>query len=137
MADTVRSVEYRYVTVPDAPGAAREVLSAVKDNGVNLLAFLGFPVGGGQSQIDLVPEDPAALQEAADRAGLALSEAKRAFLIQGDDRVGVVSEITATLADAGINVTAAAAASAGSGRFGMILWVAPDDHDRAAAALGA
>ena len=86
MADTVRGVEYYYVTVRDAPGEGQRILSALKGSGVNLLAYLGFPLGGGQSQIDLVPEDPDALKEAAERAGIALSEAKRAFLIQGDDR---------------------------------------------------
>jgi hypothetical protein len=137
MADTVRGVEYYYVTVPDAPGEVKRILSALKDDGVNLVAFLGFPVGGGQSQIDLVPDDPASLREAAERAGVTLSEAKRAFLIQGDDRVGAVADTTAKLADANINVIAAAAAGAGAGRFGMILWVAPADYERAATALGA
>jgi hypothetical protein len=137
MADTVRRVEYYYVTVPDAPGEGQRILSALKDSGVNQLAFLGFPLGGGQTQIDLIPEDPEALKAAAAQAGVTLSEAKRAFLVQGDDRVGAVADTTAKLAEANVNVTAAAAASAGSGRFGMILWVAPDDYDRAAEALGA
>jgi hypothetical protein len=137
MADTVRGVEYYYVTVPDAPGEGQRILSAMKESGVNLLAFLGFPLGGGQSQIDLVPEDPQALREAAEQAGVTLSEAKRAFLIQGDDRVGAVADIVAKLAEANINLTAAAAAGAGSGRFGMIVWVAADDYERAAEALGA
>jgi hypothetical protein len=137
MADTVRSVEYFYVTVPDMPAEGQRVLAALKDSGVNLVAFLGFPLGGGQSQIDLVPEDPESLREAARRAGVALSEAKRAFLIQGDDRVGAVADTMATLAEANINVTAAAAAGAGSGRFGMILWVAPGDYERAVDVLGA
>jgi hypothetical protein len=137
MADTVRGVEYYYVTVPDGPGEGQRVLSALRESGVNLLAFLGFPVGGGQAQIDLVPEDPQALRDAAEQAGVTLSEAKRAFLIQGDDRVGAVADITGKLAEANVNVTAAAAAGAGSGRFGMILWVAADDYERAAEALGA
>jgi hypothetical protein len=75
MAETVRRVEYYYVTVPDTPAEGQRILSALKDSGVNLLAFLGFPLGGGQSQIDLVPEDPASLKEAAARAGVTLSEA--------------------------------------------------------------
>jgi hypothetical protein len=137
MADTVRGVEYYYVTVPDAPGEGQRILSALKDGGVNLLAYLGFPLGGGQSQIDLVPEDPRSLQAAAERTGLTLSGAKRAFLIQGDDRVGAVADTTARLAAANINITAAAATGAGAGRYGMILWVAPTDYERAADALGA
>ncbi len=137
MADTVRSVDYFYVTIPDAPGEGDRLLSALKNGGVNLLAYLGFPVGGGQSQIDLVPEDAETLRQAVEGGGLALSEAKRAFLIEGDDRVGAVADTTAKLAGANINVTAAAATSAGSGRYGMILWVAPGDYERAANALGA
>jgi hypothetical protein len=137
MADTMRSVEYYYVTVPDAPGEGQRILSALQDSGVNLLALLGFPLGGGQSQLDLVPEDPASLREAAEGAGITLSETKRAFLVQGDDRVGAVADTTKKLADANINVTAVAATGAGAGRYGMIVWVAPADYERAADALGA
>ncbi|MGH9316949.1 MAG: ACT domain-containing protein, partial [Thermoanaerobaculia bacterium] len=74
---------------------------------------------------------------AAGKAGLKLSDAKRAFLIQGDDRPGAVAGAARKLADAKINITAAAAASSGAGRYGMILWVAPAAYDRAAQALGA
>ena len=137
MADTVRRVEYRYATVPDSPGNVQPILSALQDNGVNLVAFLGFPRGEGQSQIDLVPEDPDALRRAAEQAGVTLSEAKQAFLIQGDDRVGAVADATEKLAAANVNITAAAAIAAGSGRYGMILWVAQADYDTAAGALGA
>jgi hypothetical protein len=137
MADSIRGVDYYYVTVPDAPGEGQRILSALQESGVNLLAYLGFPVGGGQSQLDLVPEDPGALNDVAERLGLTLSEAKRAFLIQGDDRVGAVADTVAKLAGAGINVTAAAATAAGSGRYGMILWVAAADDERAADVLGA
>jgi len=136
MAETVRRVEYYYVTVPDKPGEGERILSALKENDVNLLAYLGFPAGGGQSQVDLVPEDPAAFRQSAEIAGLTLSEAKQAFLIQGDDRVGAVSGVIAKLAKGNINITAAAATSAGSGRYGMILWVAPEDYERTADALG-
>jgi len=137
MADTVRGIDYYYVTVPDAPGEGERILSALKGGRVNLLAFLGFPLGGGRSQIDLVPEDPESLRAAAEGAGIALSGAKRAFLIQGDDRVGVVADITSKLAGANVNLTAAAATSAGAGRYGMIVWVRAADYERAAEALGA
>ena len=136
MADTVQGVEYYYVTVPDEPGEGQRILSALKASGVNLLAFLGFPEGG-QAQLDLVPEDPEALKTAAEQAGVTLSDAKRAFLIQGDDRVGAVADTLAQLAEANINVTAAAATGAGSGRYGMILWVSPADVEKAASTLGA
>jgi hypothetical protein len=137
MTDTVRRVEYYYVTVTDAPGEGDRILSALRDSGVNLLAYLGFPTGGGQAQIDLVPEDPPSFRQAAERAGLNLSGTKHAFLVQGDDRVGAAADTTAKLAEADVSITAGAATSAGSGRFGMILWVAPSDYERAAGVLGA
>jgi hypothetical protein len=137
MADTVRRVEYYYVTVSDAPGEGDRILTALRASSVNLLAYLGFPTGSGLAQIDLVPEDPPSFRQAAARAGLTLSGTKHAFLVQGDDRVGAAADTTAKLAEANINVTAAAATSAGSGRFGMILWVAPSDYQRAAGVLGA
>jgi|SRR5262245_7587930 len=137
MADTVRGIEYYYATIPDAPGEGQRILAALKERGVNLHAVLGFPVGGGQSQLDLVPEDPGALEEAAQQAGITLSKPKRAFLIQGDDRVGAVADATGKLAQANVNIIAVAATGAGSGRFGMIVWVAADDFERAAEALAA
>ena len=136
MAEIVRRVEYYYVVVPDKPGSGAAVLSALQGAGVNLLAYLGFPASRGKSQMDLVPEDPAALKLAARTAGLALSRAKRAFLIEGEDRVGAVADLSRRLAEAKVNVTAACATASGSGRYGMILWVPPAAYRKAAKALG-
>src|SRR5438094_8277629 len=105
MADTVRRVDYYYVTVPDKPGEGERILSALKESEINLLAYLGFPSGGGQSQVDLVPEDPASFRRAAERAGLTLSDAKRAFLIQGDDRLDAMTTTATNVAVAYSNST--------------------------------
>jgi predicted amino acid-binding ACT domain protein len=139
MAETVRRVEYYYVVVKDKPGEGAAVLGALQAAGVNLLGYLGFPAGRGKSQIDLVPEvpeDPAALKAAAQRARLKLSRAKRAFLVEGDDRIGAVADLTERLARAKVNATAACATAAGGGRYGMLLWVPPAAYNRAAKALG-
>ncbi len=137
MADKARRVEYYYVTLPDKPGEGAKMLSAFKDAGVSLLAFQAFPTGGGRSQVDLVAEDATKFKQAAQKSGLTLTGPKRAFLITGDDRIGVVAEHAKKLADAKVNIAAATAIGAGSGRYGMILWVAPADYEKAAAALGA
>lgn len=136
MADSVRRVEYCYVTLPDMPGEGERIFSLLKERRVNLLAVLGFPSSGGRTQVDLVPEDPEALREAAESSGLTLSETKKAFLIQGDDRLGAVGETLAKLAAEGVNVRADAAIGDGSGHFGMLLWVAPEEYEDAARALG-
>jgi len=58
-------------------------------------------------------------------------------VIEGDDRVGALAEYFAMLGDAGINVTAVSAVTAGAGRFGAILWVDPRNVKRTAKLLGA
>ncbi|MER3396603.1 MAG: hypothetical protein C4318_03865 [Acidimicrobiia bacterium] len=135
MSDSVKDVEYRYTVVQDEPGEGLRVLEALRNGGVNLLAVLGFPLGDGRSQIDLVPEDPEALVAVAEQAGVRLSTPKKAILIQGDDRIGAAEEHLRKLAEHEINVTAVAAVAAGSGRYGMVLWVKPEDYERATRAL--
>ncbi len=137
MAEKTRAVEYYYATIPDEPGTGSKVLSQLQQAGVNLLACLAFPSEKGKTQVDVVPENAGALKEAAGKAGLKLTGPRKAFLVQGDDHVGAVAEVMKKLAEARINITAAAAAAAGSGRYGMILWVAQVDHAKAAKALGA
>ena len=136
MADTVRKVNYYYVTTSDRPGQGAAVLSVFRGAGVNLLAAHAFP-SGRRAQIDLVPENARAFTAAARKAKLKLSPRKRAFLIEGADRVGAIAEILEKTAAAGVNVTAITAIAAGKGRFGAILWVKPKDQRKAAKALGA
>jgi hypothetical protein len=136
MAETIRRVEYFYVETEQKPGVGARLLDELKAAGVNLLAFSGFP-SGRRAQIDFVPEDAQAFRAVARRAKWKLTGPKRAFLIAGDDRPGVVGEILGRLAKAGINVTAIDAVCAGSGRFGALLWVAPRDVTRATKVLGA
>jgi predicted amino acid-binding ACT domain protein len=136
MADTVNLVDYYYVIAPDRPGAAARMLEHLKMAGVNLLAFTGFP-RGKQAQLDFVPADGAAFRAAAKQAKWKLTGPKKGFLIQGDDRIGVVADLLGRLATAKINVTATDALCAGSGRYAILLWVKPRDVKRAAQALGA
>lgn len=135
MGDTITLVDYFYTTVPDKPGEGARILAALRDAGVNLLAFSGFPEGR-KAQLDFVPADTPAFLAAAKAAKVKLSRPKKAFLISGDDRPGAMAEIHAKLAAAKISVTAADAATAGAGRFGAILWVKPKDVKKAAVALG-
>lgn len=135
MNGTIRLVDYFYLHSADKPGEAARVLGTLRDAGVNLLALSGFPQGR-RAQVDLVPDDPAALRAAAKRAGWKLTGPKKVFLIAGADRVGAMVDVAERLAAAKVNITATQGISAGSGRYGAILWVAPRDVRRAAKALG-
>jgi hypothetical protein len=136
MADTIRLVEYFYITTPNKAGEGARALTTLKNAGVNLLAFSGFPHGRG-AQMDFIPADPAAFKQAAKQAKWKAIGPKRGFLVQGDDRVGAAADLLARLGEAKINVTAIDAVSVGDGRYGAIFWVAPRDVKKAAALLGA
>jgi len=62
MADRVRKINYCYVTVPGRAGRGAKVLAGLKDAGVDLLAFSGFPAKGGKAQLDLIAQDLAAVR---------------------------------------------------------------------------
>jgi len=135
MGNEIRKVDYYKAMIADKAGEGARVLEILAEAGVNLLAVTGFP-RGRKAQVDFVPEDAAAFKKAARQARLAVTK-KTAFLIQGDDRAGVLAETASRLAAAGINITAVDAIAAGGGRYGAILWVKAADVKKAAKVLGA
>ena len=136
MASTVRKIDYFAMNVPNRRGEAARILDSLREQGVNLLAFTGFPDKRG-AQIDFVPENTAAFKAAARRAKLMLRAKKSGFHVQGDDRPGALSRVLDKLAEARINVTAVDAMCAGKNRFGALLWVKQKDVTKAKRALGA
>ena len=135
MADTVRQVDYFYVQVPHKAGEAANALRVLKNAGVNLLAFSGFPEGR-RAQMDFFPADAAAFKSVAKANKWKVVGPKRGFLVQGDDRVGAIADVVGALAAAKINVIAIDAVCA-DGRYGALCWVAPRDVKKAAHVLGA
>lgn len=137
MADAVRKVNYCYVMVPNRPGNGAKILAALKEAGVNLEALVAFPAKGGKAQLDLIAKNMAGVRRVVGKSGLRVSKAKKGFLVQGTDQLGVCHRHLRKLADRKINITAAQALAAGKGRYAMILWVKRKDYGRAAKALGA
>ena len=135
MPSSVKEVEYYYSLAADKPGEARKLLEFLSEKGVNLLALTAFPVGGGQSQLDFFPADSELLKKAAEDANIPLIGPKKAFLIQGEDKVGALYEFHLKLSNAGVNIHACNGVVDGTGRFGYVIWVNPADFERASAAL--
>jgi hypothetical protein len=135
MADTIRLVDYFYIETSDRPGEGAQALSMLKDAGVHLLAFHGFPTGR-RARLDFVPSDPAAFKAAARNARWKITGPKKVFMIEGEDRTGALVDYFSRLAQEKVNVTATDAIVAGAGRFGAILWVKPRHVKRATKVLG-
>jgi hypothetical protein len=136
MAIKIQKVSYYYARVKDKPGEAYRFLAVLGDAGVNLLAFDAIPMGPDNTQLVIFPEHPDLLMQTCRGAGIDLEGPHQALLIQGDDRLGAFAEIHHVLADADINVFASKGVTDGRGGYGYIIWVKPDDVDRAASALG-
>lgn len=135
MADTIRQVDYFYMLVPHRAGEGARILRTLKDAGVNLIAFSGFPEQR-RAQLDFFPADAAAFKSAAKANKWKVVGPKRGFLIQGDDRVGAIADIVGRLADAKIDVTAIDAVCT-DGRYGALCWVASRDVKKAMQVLEA
>ena len=128
-------LEYYSVVVSNKPGKGENVLSALKEAGVNFVGIWGYPLGKRKSRIDLVAEDTKLLKKAAKKLKIELGKKQTAFHITGEDHPGAVAEVLAKLAAKEINVFAVQALCAGNGRFGALLQVAPDDVKKATKAL--
>jgi len=137
MGARVRTVEYFYVMVHDRPGEAYRLLSQLESEQVNLLAFNAIPMGPDHTQLVLFPDNSDLLTKTAARTGLKLTGPQRALLVQDDDRLGALADIHFTLLEANINVYASSGVTDGSGGYGYILYIRPEDYGKAAHVLGA
>jgi len=136
MAYSIRRVEYFYTTVRDRPGEAYNFLAQMAEMGLNMLAFTAVPVGPMHTQFTLFPDDPAEMAVAAQRAGMRVDGPHTAFLVQGDDELGALAEIHQELFRANVNVYASTGVTDGRGAYGYLIYVRPEEYDRAAKALG-
>jgi hypothetical protein len=135
MSIRIRRVTYAYAGTEDRPGAIYQLLAQLAEAEVDLLAFSAVPIGPNRAQLTLFPRDFDRLAAAAPRLGLSLGGEQQAFLVQGDDELGALADVHRTLFDARINVFAANGVTDGQGRFGYLIYVRPEDYERAAGVL--
>lgn len=135
MADLIRTAQYFKVQIADKPGTLGCMLAPLREEGVNLLAVHAFP-RNRRTQVDVVPEDPTAFKNVAKAHKLKVQGPKMCLLVDGEDRPGVLADLTDRLGSARINMTAVTGLAAGQGRFGAILWVKPRDVKKAAKVFG-
>ncbi|MFW5866583.1 MAG: hypothetical protein ACOCX2_02130 [Armatimonadota bacterium] len=118
--------------VKDEVGALHEVLSVLDKAGINMLAIASQRMRG--TALMAIPENVNAVRELAADQGVHLTT-RQVFLIEGDDRVGALCDITRQLADAGVNIEDIAALSA-SRRYAAVITFADADLEAASKALG-
>lgn len=135
MSYKIRKLNYYYAITQDKPGEAHKILSILADVGVNQLAFNTMQMGPERAQITLFPEDESLLLDVAKKAGLNLDGPYNAILVQGTDEMGALVKVHEKLHNANINIASSTAIADGSGSYGYLIYVRPDDYDKAAEAL--
>ncbi len=136
MDEEVRVVEHYSASILNKVGEGARVLGALRDAGVNLIAFWGYKHGAQRAQLEFIPEDSATFVAAAKQAKLRVSKST-ALYIHGDDRPGAIADILAKLAGARINVVAVQAVCGGGGSYGTIVFLPEAAARKAASVLSA
>ncbi len=135
MAFTVRRIDYFYIMVTESPGVGYEVLSELAEQSVNLVAITAVPFGPAHTQFTVFPDDTAKMQRAAQQANIPLDGPHPALVVQGDDEVGALAEIHEKLFNANVHVFASTGVADGRGGYGYIIYVRPEEYERATEAL--
>jgi hypothetical protein len=135
-AEEIRVVEHYSASILNKVGEGARVLGALRDAGINLIAFWGHKQGAGRAQLEFIPDNAAAFVAAAKQGKLTLRKSTALF-IHGDDSPGAIANILAKLAAAHINVASLQAVCGEGGRYGAVLFLPPDDARRAAGVLTA
>lgn len=132
MGHTVRQVTAVVMQVEDRVGMLHEVLGALRDAGVNMMAIASQRKQG--TALMAIPDEVSSVRQLARQHGVRL-QTRQVFLVEGGDRVDALCDITGDIANAGINIEDIAALSAGS-RYAAVITFSDADLEAAARALG-
>lgn len=132
----ISRVEYFHTTKQNRPGEAYKFLSQLALLKINLLAFTAIPKTPTDTELTIFPENPKYMKNEAARAGLFLEGPYPALLVQCDDRLGALADIHQKIYEADVNVNSASGVTDGKGAFGYVIYVNPEDIDKAVDALG-
>jgi hypothetical protein len=135
MALDIKKVEYYNVTVGNHAGEGAKLLSLFASAGVNLLAFKAVPREPGRTQFTLFPNDGLKMTAGAKKAGLELDGPHTALLIKDNDESGALADIYDKLSQANIKVDESSGIADINGGYGVVLYLEPEDCDKAMAAL--
>ncbi len=76
------------------------------------------------------------MQRNAELARMPLDGPHPALIVQGDDEVGALSVIHEKLREANVHIFASSGVADGRGGYGYIIYVRPEEYERAAETLG-
>ena len=108
------------------------MLDLLRETGMNMMAIASQRRTG--TALMVIPDDLDAVRKLDRDQGILLSQ-RQVFLVEGDDGVGVLCDITRKLADAGVNIEDVAALSTAD-KYAAVFTFADADLEAAGEALG-
>ena len=135
MAFDVERIDYYTMTVAEQVGDGSRLLSVFAGVGVDLLAFKAVSLAPGGARFTLFPRDGSKMTEGARKAGVELDGPRPALLVKGGEKPGAWARIYEKLSQAKVPVREASGLAHINGGYGVILYLEPEDCERAAAAL--
>lgn len=137
MALAVRIMDYFYLRIRDESGKAYELLAALANEEINLLAFSAVPYGDHGVELTVFPDRSESFVRLAEKSGWPLTAPQHACMIQGDDHLGALAEIQKELVDAGVNIYASTGVTDAAGHYAYVIYFKEGDHLAAARAVEA
>ncbi|MFH1749173.1 MAG: ACT domain-containing protein [Planctomycetota bacterium] len=117
--------------IPDRPGAMAEKLQALHAGGLDLELIIGRRDWSGNGMLFVSPLRTVEEIEAAEKAGLAMTDSFLALRIEGPNVPGVAARIATALAEANLSLHAYNAAALGDKHVTMIHLDSKEEVDRA------
>lgn len=132
MANRISQVTAVTLRIEDRVGALAEMLDLLRQAGLNMLAIASQRRTG--TALMVIPTDLDKVRALASDQGILLSQ-RQVFLIEGDDGVGVLCDVTRKVADAGINIEDVAALSTAD-KYAAVFTFADADLEAVGEVLG-
>ena len=91
------------IILQDRPGTIADVGEALGKAGIDIDGICGFPCEG-EGVLHILVEDAAAARSVIEQIGFEVRGERSVLVIECEDRIGLIGDITRSIADAGVNI---------------------------------
>lgn len=136
MGLNVKQAGYFNIEIESSASEAYKLLSGFADEGIGLIGFRAVPAENNRTMFSLFPDDISRMKECAARAGLKPDGPHSALMITSDsDEPGECAGIFRKLSEAGIDIPESNGIAGIRGSYGVIVYINPENLDKALRAL--
>ena len=91
------------VVLEDRPGTIADLGEALGKAGINIDGMCGFPCEG-KGLFHILVDDASGARRALEAIGFKVTSEREVFLLETEDRPGMLGEVSRKIANAGVNV---------------------------------